>query len=215
MWRELPTSSFGACRTLRPTANRSFFTSSIKRSSALSRTAAMSPSGTRCRSRSCACRSLSRNARLAVNWTLKVSSVSGASTARRARAAPGGGPAIGDGSPAARSADRTVAGAGSSGSLRISAGMAGCGERRATSSSTPRFDLPAACARTSRWFWSVRCGTSMRSPVRCTCPERTASTMAGNRRAARATVIRAYAASSENPSSSTQNANIEGNAHSR
>src|SRR5229473_619539 len=44
---------------------------------------------------------------------------------------------------------------GRSGSLRTTVGTGGCGERRATSSSISRFDLPAASASTLHWFrWS-------------------------------------------------------------
>jgi len=46
-------------------------------------------------------------------------------------------------------------------------------------------------------------------------PDREASITAGNRLAARATVIRLYAASSENRNSLTQHANMEGKACSR
>jgi len=78
-----PVATLAAGRGLRPTPNRSFFTSSMRSSSALSMIVGTSPSGTRWRSKSCACRSLSRSDRLAVNCTLKVSPLSGATTARR------------------------------------------------------------------------------------------------------------------------------------
>jgi hypothetical protein len=48
--------------------------------------------------------------------------------------------------------------------------------------------------------------------VRCTAPERSESSIAGIRLAARATLVRFQAWSSENPSSSTQKANIVGKA---
>src|SRR5216683_2176203 len=104
---------------------------------------------------------------------------------------------------------------GRSGSLRTTVGTGGCGERRATSSSISRFDLPAASASTLHWLSVVRCGASKRNPVRWTFPERTASRITGKRRAARATLIRLQAVSSENPSSPTQKANIEEKARSR
>lgn len=201
-------------RTLRPIPNRSFFTSSMRRSSALSMIAGKSSSGTRCDNRSRACCSLSRRARLAVNCTLNVSPLSGATTARwfittDCGAAAERSSTLGDagsareaakapGGPATAGSVRSAAGAdmgahltmGLSGSLRMITGTGGSGARRATSSSISRFDFPAASARTSSWFPSVRCGASSRSPARCTCPDLAASTTAGIRRPTRATVIR-------------------------
>src|SRR5438105_665924 len=58
-----------AGRGLQPTANRSFFTFSMRRSTANSTMRARSPEGRRWRSRSWAWRSLSRRLRLAVNCT--------------------------------------------------------------------------------------------------------------------------------------------------
>jgi len=55
-------------------------------------------------------------------------------------------------------------GFGRSGILRTTVGTGGCGDRRATNSSISRFDLPAACDATSRWFSPVSSGTSKRKP---------------------------------------------------
>src|SRR5216684_6096912 len=80
-------------------------------------------------------------------------------------------------------------------------------------------DLALRLARRLRQYLAlvsvVRCGATKRNPVRWTFPERTASRITGKRRAARATLIRLQAVSSENPSSPTQKANIEEKARSR
>ncbi len=126
------------------------------------------------------------------------------------RPGPGGTPD--PDAPAAEGADLVCADTSTtlcSGALETTTGPGSWGATRATSSSISRFDLPAACASSVSWFASVRCGTSRRNPVRCTRPELAASKRAGNRRPARATMIRSYAAASENRSSAMQNANIE------
>ena len=203
MWREPETGSAAVRRGLRTSPNRSFVTRSMSASSAFSTIVPTSPSGTRWRSRSCAWRSLSRQARLAVNWNLKVSSARGLITARRS-SLRGTGAEVGAGPDSVapdESCDTAVpadsnkvrggfSGVACAGTLRMTVGTGGFGARRATSSSIWRVDLPVASANTAATFSAVRCGARSRKPVRCTRPERSASRMAGRRRAARATAIR-------------------------
>jgi hypothetical protein len=90
-----------------------------------------------------------------------------------------------------------VAGGGEAGTLRISSGTSGRGQRAASIFSTPRLDRCTAASSSSRWFWSVRCGTSSEMAVRWSRPSATRSRMSGKRRAARAACVRLQVASSD------------------
>jgi hypothetical protein len=93
-------------------------------------------------------------------------------------------------SPSESARDASTAGQAWLVTLRMTVGTSGLGASRATSSSICRVGLPAASAKTSAWFSAFKCGASKRNPVMCTRPPRTASKIAGRRRAARARVIR-------------------------
>ena len=139
---------------------------------------------------------------------VELPTVSGAGRASPATDGPAGvagvGSAEGDAVDAARgrgTPQGTVRGAGVADvSARMESDMVGRGDSSATSSCTSRFDRPPALASTSSWFAGVRCGASRRTAVRLTRPRSSASRAAGNRRAARATSMRLYAAPSSRPS---------------
>lgn len=115
-----------------------------------------------------------------------------------AEGAASGVEAIGEGAtgPGAHACGATTAGAGS---LRIELGTSGRGASSATSASIFRRLSPLALASTLSWFDSVRTGLSMRTAVRETAPEASASRTLGKRRQVRAAAMRLQAASSEKP----------------